>query len=252
MMMTKDSKIISKVQKLHAKAQSAEEMGSMEEAQVFARKVKEMMDNYKLSMSDIAYQDYDESDIETENIYWSDYGHKNVRKRELWTSEFLGTLCQYNSCRHRVYVGRNTCIVYGRRDDIEAIKVLLSILIPVCIRLEGRAYHIKYHDVHDNNPRYMWKMMLKGFRLSWKIGFIKGVFDALEEQCKASEAKALTVGGNYALVRLNGAIKAVDDYIIANCNQSTVKSRRNNHNEDGYSRGHREGKAAVNKNQVEG
>ena len=250
--MTKQ-KIIEKVKKLHAKAQSAEEMGSMEEAQVFAAKVKEMMDNHKLSMSDIAYKDYSEADIETEVIRWSNYGHKDVSKRELWTSKFLGVVCEYNSCRYRVYVGSNACIIYGRRDDIEAIKVLLAVLIPVCIRLEGRAYHIKYHDVHDNYPRNMWKSMLKGFRISWKIGFIDGVLEALEEQSKASQAKALAQGGNYALVRLSGAIKAVDSYIQANCNSNrTVKSTRNSYNNDGYHRGHKEGKAAVNRNQVEG
>jgi len=212
-----------------------------------------MMDNHKLSMSDIAYQDYDKANIETEVINWGDYGHKHVSKRELWTSQFLGVVCKYNSCRHRVYVGSNSCIIYGRRDDIEAIKVLLAVLIPVCIRLEGRAYHVKYHDVHDNNPREYWKPMLKGFRLSWKLGFISGVLEALEEQSKASEAKAIATGGQYALVRLNGAIKAVDSYIVANCNKGRkVSSSSGKRNDDGYNRGYREGKAAVNRNQVEG
>lgn len=245
------AKIIEKVQKLHAKAQNAEEIGSKAEAEIFARKVKAMMDKHKLSMTDIAYKEYDESDIKNFIVRWSEFGHKSTKKRCQWTSNLCNQIAKYNSCRMFVFKGSNSVSLYGREEDIEAVKCLLSVLVPVCIKLDERAYHEIYWEVRPL-PEYERKKALKGFRLSWKLGFVDGVFLALKEQQEASIKEATS--SEYALVRLSGAINAVNDHIAKHCGRigNATRHSRTSHHNRGYEEGQRAGKAAVNRNRVEG
>jgi hypothetical protein len=255
--MTKEkAKIIEKVKKLHAKAENAEEIGSQDEANAFAAKVKQMMDMHKLTMSDIAYKEYEQSDIHDVILRWSQFGHKDIGKREQWTASLLHHVAQFHSCKTFVYKGTNRCRLIGREEDIEAVKSLLSVLVPVCLKLCKKAYHKIYWEVRppkSNMPVYERKAILKGFRASWKVGFIDGVFDALAEQEEKSKEEAAEQG--YAVIRLSGCVQAVNDYVSTNLRvskKSYSHSSRVRHNSRGYEEGEKTGRASINRDRLEG
>jgi len=249
-------KILDKVRKLHAKAENAGQIGSQDEANAFAAKVKEMMDKHKLSMSDISYQKYEQSDIKDITILWSNFGHKDLGCREQWTASLLTQISSFHGCKAFVYKNTNRCRLIGREEDIEAVKTLLSILVPVCLKLCKKAYHKIYWEVRppkSNMPEYERKQILKGFKASWKVGFIDGVFNALAEQEERSKEEAAEQG--YAIIRLSGCMQAVNEYVCTNLNVSKKgfgHSSSVRHNTRAYSEGEKTGRASINRDRIEG
>ena len=243
------AKIIEKVRKLRDMAESSKNIGSLEEAKVFAAKVKKMMDEHKLSLSDIAYLEYEEADIQKFCVRWSNYGHKDTTRRCQWTAALCGRLAEYNSCRMFVCQGTNACMLYGREEDIAAMHTLLSVLVPVLLKLDEAAYHQIYHESGIEGR----KDRLKGFRLSWKLGFVAGVFDALKQQQEEDIEEA--EDSEFALVRINQAMVAVNRYIVEITEGKdipTVGHKGSRRHTRGYGEGHKAGRAAVSGDQVEG
>ncbi len=250
------AKIIEKVQKLHGMAKSAEDIGSLEEAKVFAAKVKKMMDEHKLSMSDIAYEEYSEADIQRFCVRWSEYGYKDTTRRCQWTSSLCGRLAEYNSCRMFICQGTNACMLYGREEDIAAMKTLLYVLVPVLIVLDEAAYHKIYWEVRppkSDMSEQERKGILKGFRLSWKLGFVDGVFDALKMQQEEDIEEAEDT--EFALVRIHQGMVAVNNHITEITEGKkigTLSHKGSRRHKRGYGEGHEAGTAAVNRDRVEG
>ena len=63
--------LIEKIQKLMAKAESAKNMGSTAEAEVFAAKVNEMLMKHNLSMMDVESYKTESPVIESEGVEYS-------------------------------------------------------------------------------------------------------------------------------------------------------------------------------------
>lgn len=78
-------KVIDKVQKLHAHAESAKKIGNEAEAQAFAAKVQELLTQYKLSMSDVEFARRDDEDpIDQAEVNLTKHGFRTKQVRIEW------------------------------------------------------------------------------------------------------------------------------------------------------------------------
>ena len=241
------TEIVNKIRKLHAQAEGAKEIGSMAEAEAFAKKVKELMDRHKIDMSQIEFNDYDEEDVENMVVFWSEYGHKDLKRKEMWTSQLAVTVAMYCNCRVLTRIGSNMVSVWGRKTDLDVVSYTLQTLTPICLKLCKRAYHEIYWEVRPLEP-YERKAILKGFRASWKIGFIQGVQRGLEE----AEKKIAETADSTALIRVSGMMEKVDDYLATNMKLKKSKRSRYQHNSRGFNEGFDTGKAVGGRSRLEG
>jgi len=237
-------KIVDKIKKLHEKAKGANDIGSLEEAKIFAKKVKELMDKHKIDMSQIEFTDYSKEDVESMVILWANCGHKNVQKAELWTRNLAVMVAQYCNCRVFSYKGTNRLIAYGRHTDLEVLEHMLKILTPLCLKLCKAAYHIIYWEVRPMHPDDR-KATLKGFRASWKMGFIRGVQEGIQEAEAELKAKLEADHNTTALVRVSGMLEKIDDHIAEHVTFSKKKRSmsRYQYNQEGYDNGYDTGKS---------
>ncbi len=83
-------KVIDKLRKLIAHAQSAKTIGSKSEAEAFATKIQELLDAYNLSMCDI---DMSESSSTINREF------TNHQARHHWQKYFIANLAAINGCR---------------------------------------------------------------------------------------------------------------------------------------------------------
>lgn len=131
--MIKES-IISKIQKLAQKAESAKELGNVEEAAAFSAKVNELLTRHNLAMTDIDTEDVDE----VTGVKLDDLGLST--KAGKWTISLLSVIAEHNYCKtiyhqSRVIKGRRiktdsnaSVTIIGRPDNVEVTKYLYSVL----------------------------------------------------------------------------------------------------------------------------
>lgn len=131
--MIKES-IISKIQKLAQKAESAKELGNIEEAAAFSAKVNELLTKHNLAISDIDTEDVDE----VTGVKLDDLGL--TTKAGKWTISLLSVIAEHNFCKtifhqSRVVKGykvktesKAAVTIIGRPDNVEVTKYLYSVL----------------------------------------------------------------------------------------------------------------------------
>jgi bifunctional DNA-binding transcriptional regulator/antitoxin component of YhaV-PrlF toxin-antitoxin module len=248
--MTQD-KIIEKLAKIKAHAESAKAIGNEEEAKAFAAMLQNLLLKHKLGMTDVEYaaEMKDEPIIEkwpdTELSYesrrrvYKDFPDVEVvnRRRE-WAEELAGIVADAYSCIALVVKGNSIVIFVGHRSNVAICEFLFLSMLRVADKLSAnaaKAYRAEYRAKYGsgNTP--------KGYRESWLMGFCTRIAQRMKEERDAFGAKP---GQNMALVRVNKEAIAVRDYTEKHYGKEATRlNQQKHHNSDGYE----DGKAAANK-----
>ena len=114
-----DNKIIDKLQKLLAHAESAKECGNMDEAAAFAGKVQDLLTKHQLSMSDIEIAEEKASgeQVERELVSPERLGVKFSSKVQHWQVDLLNGLAAANNCQSFYGSGSNYQKIVGLQAD---------------------------------------------------------------------------------------------------------------------------------------
>ena len=122
---TDRDKVIDKVIKLHAHAESAKALGNEEEAEAFAAKVQELLTAYKLSQSDLR----DKSKVVEEPINVTTVRFDNrTGSRVAWSEHLAGIVCPAYYCKSFVLTGTNALGVIGQETDRQVCCCMLVTL----------------------------------------------------------------------------------------------------------------------------
>jgi len=119
--------IIEKIKKLIKHQQSAEKIGSLNEANAFASKIQKMLNEYNLSMKDITLEELEEKIIQ-------DFMSCRVPSVSKTLGYFvMYPIAKYNYCR--IYLaGDNMCIV-GTKENIEVCKYIYDFCLNNFVRI---------------------------------------------------------------------------------------------------------------------
>lgn len=224
--MNLDDKIIDRIKKLAAKAESLKEIGNIEEAALFTGKVNELLTEYNLNMVSINTEEMPE----VEGQHDATLG---LTKR--WKIDLLSTLCGYNYCeaifhRHsnglkrtkygirRDYDNERTVTIVGRPENVDVVKYLFGLLVEQFERMaakEWKAYILNIrrmlleNGVSKDSTFYKDPTQLDSvtrgykFKNSFFVGAVHGVNRRLKEQMATAEERH---GEQInALVRVNDA-----------------------------------------------
>lgn len=237
--MTQDlDKIIDRVRKLHAKAESCKEIGSIEEAATFAAAVEKMLATHKLTMSQLEIEQEEiEDPISKSYVDPNDWGLGKKQQRVAW-QEFLATgVARAHFCRILVIPGSNKVVFVGRGADREVAIFMWVTLVRKCEELAKAAYaaYWKRTKVQNLEP------FQDGYVANFKQGFVRAVNERYQEIERQRQYNAKTTGTS--LVRLDDAHKAVSTWIKQNTRSGSAGAvgGSSTHNSAGARDGHRAG-----------
>lgn len=253
--------IIEKLRKLIAHEQSARSIGSLPEAEAFATKIQELLDEHKLSMDEIDYatREVDEP-IDWEPVEANEINHKenygHTRLKIHWQQQIAQAIAEANSCQLVNCAGNKGKIFFvGRTTDRQLCKMLYLYLVELGEELCEKAARedvVKQKEkfcmdkgLYDNNvPAWeavAFRGWMKDYRKSWRRGFSDAIAARLRESHAATLVKA---DGTAALVHMKKDALAVQEYL----KKKVVKGTPNHisgSNTDGYARGKSTGGAVA-------
>lgn len=167
-MATDRESLIQRIKKLKAHAESAEKIGSLEEAKVFMAKVQELMIEHNLSMMEIDSAKEDEEVLKgfsyVEAVSYADGTYYNCRKM------LIKVLAQYNFCQIVIDKQRKEFTVYGNGINVDNVVWMYWYM---AIRMKSLA--LEAYREHRNENRFK-------FISDYMLGAVQGIREALEEE----------------------------------------------------------------------
>jgi hypothetical protein len=205
-------KIIDKIKKLAAKAESAKEIGNIEEAAIFSAKVSELLTQHNLDMASL--QTEEEQPVSGEKFF-------DMKVNYRWKVDLLTVLCEYNYCeaiyhrhfkdvrynrhgRYTVYEKEKSVSIIGRPENVEVVRYLYSMLVSQFEAMAGSAWMSYLADVrkrlaemgystdsrvYKDPAKYTNATSAHIYKTSFYKGAVSGVLRKLKEQMKAAEQK---------------------------------------------------------------
>lgn len=163
-------KIIDRIRKLHAKAESAKAIGSFEEAATFAEAVEKMLMKYKLSASTLSEEDRERED--PLGAHWMEWdaheGLKTNKRRIPWIERLTAIVCDAHFCSLIVSTRSSNILIIGREQDRAVCEYMCVMLVRLGIELADKAYRAERYK--------QWKLgkmhEAHGFREAFLFGYV--------------------------------------------------------------------------------
>jgi len=183
--MTPQEKVLDKLRKLLAHAESAKTLGNEAEAHAFMSKVREILVTHKLEMSDVELEEQLEDDpIDKEYVV---AGGKEKKTRDSWAVKMAVAVAKAYFCDLLIVTGSNKLIFIGRGTDRQAAIYVTQRLIEF-VNTEAKKEHAAL--------RYkLWKerdgdmSAAHGFVASFKLGALQRIRTRLRELRQEDERK---------------------------------------------------------------
>jgi len=247
-----ENSIINKIQKLLAKAESAEEIGNLEEAAAFSAKVNELLMKHNLQMADLDTEEESEvthTEIEAEDL-------SITKQKGGWTINLMTTLCGFNFCKPLYNTSfdlkiRDTArgaklrkkkkvdgvIIIGKHENVEVVKYLYTVMKSENERLgksgwsnylkEQRANVLKAGYAKDSMYyKKPWNYQICSRRGAWLKSFYLGANNGIRQRLQEQHEAAKQSHGVKVtdLVLVNDA--ALEDYIKITWGTTSTMSNR--------------------------
>lgn len=199
--------ILVKIRKLFNKAESAHELGSMEEATAFAAKAQELLAEHELDMTDVDYAHALEEDkMASQYVYphGKDGKEKWKKSRCAWSEALAGHVAQAHFCKVMVSTGSNGMYFVGRESHREVATYVWQRLCGEIERLCEQEYN-KAWAAHGSGAR--------GFPAAFRNEFVKVVQERYRAEREARRQDLEDSGNGVALIRLDNASEAAARYI---------------------------------------
>jgi hypothetical protein len=167
-------RIKSKLEKLLKLQESAEQIGSLEEAQNAAGQIQKLLLKYNLAMGDIDTSDKDPVDsINKSDMSFEDMGRKKTSGK--WIEFLVFTVAKYNLCR-AIKIGDWGMTLMGLPENLEVVQRHINILLKQ-LPIMGRVAFKSYHGHEKKNT----------YQRGYLLGAVGGIRDTLIENRKQME-----------------------------------------------------------------
>lgn len=200
-------KTIDIIKKLLAHADSARDLGNLEEAEAFAGKANRLLLEHKLTMSEVEMQAEDVDDpFEVTNVDMADGSISHLKRgnRLSWLEDLAVAVANAHFCRLLVVRGTRRFRLVGRESDREIAEYLLRTLADAAIRQARR------HT--DKVCREAREAGLPAPKMP-KASYLRGFVDAVSQRLYDMRREVEEEGGQFALVRFDEVNKALTQYM---------------------------------------
>lgn len=233
--------ILEKIRKLHEHAASAKEIGSEHEAQAFAAKVQQLLNDYKLSMSDVHASAPKDDEMGMTFFTWAECKLETRRVRVPWTESLANLIgrvyyCKFIIAGYSGYIGS----FIGTKTDREIAVYMFCFVAGFLEKFsyrEYKRYYAKAKEMGDTSDT-------SGYRSGFITGFIARLKERFDEELRTPVGDLDAQNRATAIVHVKrDALSKADEWMKNNvktkqCRMSTLGL---NHSGDGY----RDGKKAA-------
>jgi len=225
--MTTD-KVLDKLKKIQAHAESAAKIGNEAEAQAFAEMLQRMLTAHKLEMTDLEFEVMEKTEpVVRKGVDYQDVGHK--KSRVAWRENLASMIARAHFCRILVTPGSSRITLVGKANDIAVAEFMIVTLTRAADGIT-KSEHQKYcWEVYKRDGNCS---AARGFKESFMTAFLSRL------QQRFADLRREIVNTSTALVRVNTADKAVDEYLKnSDVKKASGLARMEAHNGEGYRRG---------------
>lgn len=229
-----NAKIMSTIEKLLIHAESASQIGSIEEAEAFAAQARRLMVQHKIDMSQLDLDNEAQAaPVDMQEVRATAWGEGEKRKRSAWQGSLAAALAPSYFCHILVGRGTNSLYVIGAPDDRERF-------------IAGFAGMVRAADVlaDEDYSRYLRQGNRK--RNTWKQSWLDGFCLGLRCKVEAEMAKEVEVNGETAMVAVKGQMQKVNDF-LKNTATHSAPSIRSGRDDGAYGKGYAAGNRGHNK-----
>lgn len=227
-----NDKLLEKLAKIKAHAESAKDIGNEAEAQAFAGMLQNLLLKHKLEMTDIQYIKEMESepiiqsdpkiqwDRERKRYFYVDFPDVEVVMRRVgWMEQLAQVVAEYNACRILVVEGRSYIMFVGHKSNVAICEYLFITMLRTADKLSAKAAMKFRREARAAAGGAGYTP--GGYRESFLKGFITRIQKRLEDEKNA-------FGGNTgtALVRVNKEALQVKDYMAGKYKTSSKSPNR--------------------------
>ena len=143
------TEILDKIKKLHAKAESLQQLGSLEEAQSFIAGANKLLIENELSQIDL--DSHEIKDKREENkIHGTAVEFGAVKSDGSWESLLLNVLAYHNLCKTVRLFKEKRKILVGKKANIEIVMYLYDTVRPIIKDLSNKSYKTTIEGMRDN------------------------------------------------------------------------------------------------------
>lgn len=231
-------KLIDLIMKLHAKAESCKEIGSLEEAAIFAAKVEDLLLKHKLSLSELSFEAKERKDPLGRT--WLDWGRVEgmgrKRKRTAWVEDLCSTVAQAHFCRIIVSTGSSNVAFVGRETDRQVAEFMSITLVRLADELAVKGYWKARHQAFKTTGTYN----TQAYKMSFLNAFVARISERYNELRKQNH---LSGGTALVLQKSRQEVQKFMDDLRAKKETSkaaTVQGRKGNN-----SQAHQDGRKAA-------
>jgi hypothetical protein len=230
--MTKE-RLLDKLAKLQAHANSAAEIGSEAEAEAFATMLQELCLKHKIAMSDIQLEALNKDEpIEEHDMDYEAGGVPLKRSRNAWQQRLASIIARAHFCRILVMSGTSRLTLVGRKSDVAIAEYLFMTLCRSLSKLAQQAHDKEYRKYYQRGMT----SVMKGFKRSFIDAFVQRLRQRFEE-----EKEVVTSSSSTALVRVEQADADVKEFMERYKKTSSALSKNKHFNAAGV----RAGRAAA-------
>lgn len=198
-----EEKIIDKIRKLIKKSESARELGSIEEAEAFAQKAQQMLQQHNLTKEHLTEKQAADEIIDvTMPSKVPGIGGRS----SYWV---MDAIAKFNWCKAYTYgkASSNKMIIIGSPENIEVCKYIHSVVMVAFMNAGKKKYkeHKEFYLSMDETPVGLDTYMRT---------FLKGCADGLRDKLSA-ESEKFKKSSNQAnaIIRTNQIV--VQNYVVA-------------------------------------
>lgn len=224
-----DKAVLDKLAKLHKAMEGAKAVNSEEEADAFAGMMQRLLAKYKLEMSDIQYEQFEQAEpIERFQVDYEKYPEIKLRhSRVKWIEDLAYFVAQAYNCRILVRNRTSFITMVGRKTDAEIAEWMFVKLHRIAEKIADKEYVKYFYECRDKGEVYL----ARGFRQAFLNAFVQRInrrFD--EERAKLQREHSTT-----ALVRVS--LAQVDKHIAETVKGNAAALSRHRWNAAGQDRG---------------
>lgn len=221
--------VMRKVAKLNEHANNAQEIGSTAEAENYAAAIQRLLNQYKISMSDVDFEKYLKTQpVGEHSVDWPIHGLPRKKKRVKWVEDLAQFISDAYGCKFFVTSGTNNITFVGRETTCKIAVFTLVTLVRSAEKISYSEYCKFYTECQKGGQ--VWKAM--GYQANFLVGFNKRIFERLKEELRKSESSST------AIVRVEQEKQEAEDW-LKQPKFSTVAGlqRREVSNDHAYNRG---------------
>jgi hypothetical protein len=247
---TDRQKLLDRIRKLHAKAESAKAIGNEAEALAFAGAVQKMLAKYRLSLDDLAMEELDRNEpIESE---WN--FDEPIKKRALWYESLAHVVARAHFVRV-FFSTRGGAHLYlvGRATDRKIAAFVIHTLARTADELSDTAAR-KFRKAQRRSVGAT-TFENRNYRTAWLNGFVERIAERYREETANIEREQTASGGTSLVLVQRNALAQIDAHIQAHVQLSNRRSRSRGERRAGYSAsqaGRRDGRDAANSVNIRG